>query len=236
MNTPSTTETGPASVRTHHVIFSGGLDSTSLLAKVVDIAAQRGEHVQAVSFDYGQRHRVELEHAAQVAEALGVPHLVLDLSGLMQGSALIDPEVDVPLGHYAAPTMALTVVHGRNMLFASTTVAQAQPGDAIYTGVHNGDHPIYADCRPEFWGPFAQAVEAAYGVEVLTPFIDGDKAEAVTVGVEHGAPLELSWSCYNGGLTHCGACGTCVERREAFELAGVTDPTVYQATDPVPAS
>lgn len=227
MNTSPT-----APVRTHHVIFSGGLDSTALLSQVVDIAGQQGEHVRAVSFDYGQRHRVELEHASRIAATMGIEHAVLDLRGLMQGSALIDPEVEVPLGHYAAPTMSLTVVHGRNMLFASAAIASAEKGDAVYVGVHGGDHHIYPDCRPEFWIPYAQAVASAYGVEVRTPFINRDKVYAVMVGDALGAPLGLTWSCYRGGTAHCGQCGTCVERQEAFERAGVTDPTVYEEGKP----
>lgn len=229
--TGTDTDRTPDVQRTHHVIFSGGLDSTSLLALVAHYAAEVGERVRAVSFDYGQRHRVELDRARQITATMDIEHAVLDLRGLVQGSALVDHDIEVPLAGYDEPTMALTVVHGRNMLFASATIASAAPGDVIHVGVHGGDHHVYGDCRPEFWEPYARAVASAYGVEVNTPFIDRDKTYAVTVGHAYDAPLGMSWSCYQGGSVQCGQCGTCRERREAFVAASVTDPTRYVDSD-----
>ena len=214
---------------TIHVALSGGMDSTSLLAYLTD--AYPGVPIRTYGFNYGQRHAIELRAATQVADHYGVPFEVLDLPRL-SSPALTDGG-PVPHGHYAHETMTLTVVQGRNLLFASTLIGRTQPRDAIAVGVHSGDHAIYPDCRPSFWQPFATAVRAAYDVNVLVPFITFDKGEIARIGHEYGAPLHLTWSCYEGGQgptaepIHCGRCGTCVERAEAFHLAGVPDPTPY---------
>lgn len=214
---------------THLVVLSGGLDSTSALA--VTLEGTDPSRVVAVSFDYGQRHRRELDAAAAVALHYGIQHRVIDLAGLLHGSALLGV-VAVPEGHYAEQTMAATVVQGRNLLFASVAIASSRPGDTLVLGVHAGDHPIYADCRPEFWHHLNEAAAAAYGVQVTVPFVDLDKAQVVAVGHGAGAPLALTWSCYAGGPSrHCGRCGTCVERAEAFHLAGIPDPTAYADPD-----
>ena len=216
---------------TIHVALSGGLDSTSLLAYLTK--AYPGAPIRAYGFNYGQRHAIELRAAAQVADFYGIPFEVLDLPRL-SSPALTDGG-DMPHGHYAHDTMTLTVVQGRNLLFASTLIGRTKPGDSIAVGVHSGDHAIYPDCRPTFWEPFSAAVRAAYDVNVLTPFIGFSKAEIAKVGAEYGAPLHLTWSCYEGGTNpeqvHCGRCGTCVERAEAFALAGVADPTRYADTE-----
>lgn len=212
---------------TIHVSLSGGMDSTALLAWV--LSELPGEPVRAVGFDYGQRHRRELESAANVADHFGVPFDMVALPRL-SSPALTDGQ-DVPHGHYTDESMAVTVVKGRNMLFAANLVARAQPGDVVAVGVHAGDHAQYPDCRPEFWVPFAQAVRNAYGVTVLAPFLNASKEDIAAVGQLHHAPFHLSWSCYEGGAQHCGRCGTCVERAEAFHLAGVPDPTPYADTE-----
>lgn len=211
---------------TIHVSFSGGLDSTAALHRAVRVHGP--ENVQAVSMDYGQRHARELQSAEAVTERLGVTWTTLHLRGLLHGSALLGA-TDVPEGHYAAPSMAATVVHGRNLLFASALIAHAKPGDEVWLGVHAGDHPIYADCRPDFITPLAQAVQVAYDVTLRAPWVNITKADIVKV--EPDAPYALTWSCYQGGDIHCGRCGTCVERAEAFSLAGVSDPTTYESAD-----
>lgn len=206
------------------VILSGGLDSTSALA--VSLADHHPSATRAISFDYGQRHRRELDAAAAICLHYGIEHQVIDLRGLLQGSALLDPWTDVPEGHYAEDSMAATVVQGRNLLFVSVAIGTTQPGDHLTVGVHAGDHPVYADCRPGFWHHLAEAA-TAYGIAVHAPFVELDKADVVRAGHEAGAPLGLTWSCYAGGEDHCGRCGTCVERAEAFHLADVEDPTSY---------
>jgi 7-cyano-7-deazaguanine synthase len=214
------------------VICSGGLDSVSLAHMVADEA----ELTRLVSFDYGQRHRKELDFAALCAKRLGVPHDIIDLRGIgaaLTGSALTD-DIAVPDGHYAEESMRITVVPNRNaiMLTVAFGVAAAQGDAAVATAVHGGDHFIYPDCRPAFTEAFAAmqklALDGYAEVALYTPFVHRSKADIVTAGLRHNTPFAETWSCYKGGALHCGRCGTCVERREAFHLAGVSDPTVYE--------
>jgi 7-cyano-7-deazaguanine synthase len=207
------------------VVLSGGLDSTCALA--VAVAEHGTGDVQAVSFHYGQRHRKEVDAAKRVSDDVGVHHEVRYIGGTLHGSALLS-DVEVPHGHYAEASMTQTVVQGRNLLFAASAVGLTEPGDTIHFGVHAGDHPVYADCRPEFWEGLSTVTEEAYDVMIVTPFVRVSKAQLLVVGLAAGAPVALTWSCYEGGENHCGRCGTCVERAEAFYLAGVDDPTFYE--------
>lgn len=215
------------------VVLSGGIDSTVVAA----LAHARGDKVSAVTIDYGQRHRREIVAASLVARHYTMAHQLIDLRGLagvLGGSALTDGAVEVPHGHYALPSMAATVVPNRNAILANVAagVAVAVKADAIALGVHAGDHPIYPDCRPEFVDALARSVaagNAGYHVpRVEAPLVHMTKTAVVRLGHQLGAPFELTWSCYEGGTMHCGRCGTCVERREAFDLARVPDPTTYE--------
>ena len=217
------------------VICSGGLDSVSLAHMV---AAKR-KLTGLVSFDYGQRHRKELDYAALCAKRLDVPHDIIDMRGIgaaLTGSALTD-DVDVPDGHYAEETMRVTVVPNRNaiMLTVAYGIAAARGDQAVATAVHGGDHFIYPDCRPDFTQAFEfmqyMALDGYADVSLYTPFVHLSKADIVTEGQRHNTPFAETWSCYKGGVHHCGRCGTCVERREAFDLAGVADPTHYDDPD-----
>lgn len=217
------------------VICSGGLDSVSLAYKV---ATENTLH-SLLSFDYGQRHRQELDYAARCAAALGVPHKIIDITAIgasLTGSALTD-DIDVPDGHYAEESMKVTVVPNRNaiMLAIAFGVAAAQDADAVAAAVHGGDHFIYPDCRPGFIDAFQamqnQALDGYASVQLYTPFVNGSKGDIVTAGAAVDTPFADTWSCYKGGAKHCGRCGTCVERREAFDMAGVTDPTQYDDPD-----
>lgn len=217
------------------VICSGGLDSVSLAHKI----AAEHELVGLLSFDYGQRHRKELDFAAACARRLGVPHQIIDITGVGQhltGSALTD-DVEVPDGHYAEETMKATVVPNRNaiMLAIAFGLASAQKAEAVAVAVHGGDHFIYPDCRPGFINAFQKMQDEAldgYGsIRLHAPYVDVPKAAIVADGAKHGTPFSETWSCYKGGVRHCGRCGTCVERREAFHLAGVDDPTEYADPD-----
>lgn len=218
-------------------IISGGLDST-VLAYLLD---HHGTALTLLSFDYGQRHRTEMTYARRTADVLDAEHRVVDLTSLvalLKGSALTDNSVDVPDGHYTDTAMRATVVPNRNAMMLDVAVARAVSAgaDAVAFGAHAGDHPIYPDCRPEFLQAYEQmALTANEGFvhpefRVLAPFIDVAKADIVTLGAELGVPFANTWSCYKGGTVHCGTCGTCVERREAFDLAGVADPTIYEPT------
>lgn len=225
-------------------LLSGGLDSTVLVAHLLDA----GDEVHTVAVDYDQRHQCELYAARGVARHYGLPHDRVNLrhlGQLLSGSALTTPNVAVPDGHYADEAMRATVVPNRNaiMLMVAVGIAAARGFDRVATAVHAGDHPVYPDCRPEFIHAAATAAEYAtsgYGdVTVVAPFVTHDKTWIAARGAELGAPLELTWSCYKGAQEmaeplHCGTCGTCTERREAFALAGVVDPTRYLTDGPRP--
>jgi 7-cyano-7-deazaguanine synthase len=211
-------------------LLSGGLDSTVLATQL----RNDGREVLALSIHYGQRHARELRAAARVAEELGIAWDEVEagaLNVLLGGSSLTDDSVAVPHGHYADETMKATVVPNRNMLLLAMAgaLAVSAGADAIAYAAHAGDHAIYPDCRPAFMDAVRQVLALAnwtpIGLE--TPFADWTKAQIVQRGVELRAPLGLTYSCYEGQATHCGRCGTCVERREAFTLAGVADPTTY---------
>ncbi|WP_182083915.1 7-cyano-7-deazaguanine synthase QueC [Aureimonas sp. ME7] len=217
------------------VVCSGGLDSVVLAYSL----KRDGQLAALVSFDYGQRHAKELDFAAAAARRLGVPHHLIDLSVLgrvLTGSALTDA-VEVPDGHYAEETMRSTVVPNRNAIMLSVAfgLAAAQKLDAVAIAVHGGDHFIYPDCRPPFIDAFAamqkEALDGYAEVALLAPFVHATKADIVRRGAEVDAPFADTWSCYRGGVHHCGRCGTCVERREAFAVAGVGDPTRYDDPD-----
>lgn len=221
------------------VIISGGLDSTVLAYWL----ASHGTRLALLSIDYGQRHRIELEYARATAVQLGMSHQVADLSGLaalLGGSALTDSAVEVPDGHYTDASMRATVVPNRNAIMLDVAVAAAIScgADAVAYGAHAGDHAIYPDCRPEFFEGYRALAASANegflpaGFEVIAPFLGLSKADIVSLGAEIGVPFAATWSCYRGLNLHCGMCGTCVERREAFTVADVDDPTVYAPTSP----
>lgn len=213
------------------VLLSGGLDSTTLLYQ----STSDSDRVVGVGFDYGQRHSRELSAAAMLAHGIGVRFITVDLRSVGEqliGSALSDRSVEVPDGHYAEDTMKATIVPNRNamMLNCAAAIAISYGADEVRAGMHAGDHPIYPDCRPEFVESLNATLEIGTesGVKVVAPFIHMTKGDIVRRGTELHVPYELTWSCYKGGADHCGRCGTCIERREAFIEAGVHDPTTYE--------
>lgn len=216
------------------VVCSGGLDSVTLAYKV----ANEGTLTSLLSFDYGQRHRKEVDFAARCAKQLNVPHIVIDLSQVgaqLTGSALTD-NIDIPDGHYAEDSMKVTVVPNRNaiMMTIAFGLATSQGADTVAMAAHGGDHFIYPDCRPDFIEAFAKmqklALDGLAEIDLYTPFLHVDKSEIVREGHIHNVPFADTWSCYKGHEQHCGRCGTCVERHEAFHLAGIKDPTEYADT------
>jgi 7-cyano-7-deazaguanine synthase len=212
------------------LIYSGGMDSTTLLYQLL----AEGHEVRCLSIDYGQRHRRELDGAAEICQTLGVEHRVADLTSvapLLAGSALVSGDVEVPEGHYEAENMKLTVVPNRNMLMLSVAIAWAVSTkcDAVAYAAHGGDHTIYPDCRPEFIAAMNVAAGLCdwHSVQILAPYQNMDKGLIARIGADLGVPYGKTWSCYKGLDKHCGRCGACTERREAFMLAGAPDPTEY---------
>lgn len=215
------------------VLLSGGMDSTTLFYE----AKEQSEVVQALSFDYGQRHAVELNYATRTANKFRIPHQIIslrDVTQFLKGSSLTD-DVEVPHGHYAEDNMRITVVPNRNMMMLSIAagVAIGLEAQRVWAAMHAGDHPVYPDCRPEFIQEMNVALRLATETNILvfTPYINVPKDEIVRIGHLLNVPYEETWSCYEGGNVHCGRCGTCVERAEAFYLAGVADPTLYRDPD-----
>jgi 7-cyano-7-deazaguanine synthase len=216
-------------------LCSGGLDSVTLAYRI----AAEGDLSALISFDYGQRHRKELDFAAKAAESLGVVHEIADLSGLVGffASSALTGDPQVPDGHYRDETMKVTVVPNRNaiMLTLAFGLAADRGYGRVAAAFHGGDHFIYPDCREAFVEAFQamqnKALEDLCHIALYTPFVRIDKAAIVQESANLKVPFAQTWSCYKGGDRHCGRCGTCVERREAFYLAGIADPTDYEDRD-----
>jgi 7-cyano-7-deazaguanine synthase len=223
-------------VRRAVVLVSGGLDSATVLA----LARAAGRECYALSFDYGQRHRVELEAAARVAAALGAREhrtMRIDFAGI-GGSALTDPAIAVP--EEATAGIPVTYVPARNTVFLALALGWAEVLEAreIHVGVNAVDYSGYPDCRPEFIAAFERLANLATraGVEggsfaIRAPLIELSKAEIVRRGVALGVDYALTVSCYqpDGAGRACGRCDSCRLRRAGFAAAGVADPTIYRA-------
>lgn len=220
------------------VLCSGGMDSVTALYS----AAREQTIVAAVSFDYGSKHNHrELVFAAEQAAKLGVRHevIALDFIARLFASDLLKSGGEIPEGHYEAENMKQTVVPFRNaiMLSIACGFAESVGAEGLVIAAHSGDHAIYPDCREDFMRAMSEAMQRGTyaGVKLLRPFIALNKAEIAAEGARLGVDFARTWSCYKGGAIHCGKCGTCVERREAFTLAGIADPTVYESSPPIPA-
>ncbi len=219
------------------VLLSGGMDSVTALHD----AAQKSEVVAALSFDYGSKHNHrEIPFAKHHADVLGVPQTTIPLGFIADhfASDLLQSGGSIPFGHYEEATMKSTVVPFRNgiMLSIAAGFAESCGAGGLVIAAHSGDHAIYPDCRENFMTAQAEAIRLGTyaGIEVLRPFISMTKSDIVLHGAELGIDYEKTWSCYVGGDIHCGRCGTCVERREAFLLAGLHDPTAYADNAPLP--
>ncbi len=221
------------------VLLSGGMDSVTALYEV----RRNHQVVAALSFDYGAKHNAsELGWARMHAARHGLRHEVvaLDFINELFTSALLRSGGEIPDGHYAEATMQQTVVPFRNgiMLAIAAGFAESIGAEGLVIAAHAGDHAIYPDCREPFMRAMGEAMSAGTyaNIQLLRPFIAADKAGIARRGAELGIDYAETWSCYKGGLRHCGVCGTCVERREAFLVAGLPDPTDYEQTPALPPS
>ena len=211
------------------IILSGGMDSVSLLHEYKERISL------AITFDYGSNHAArEIECARRNCQALNLEHLVIPLGFIHQyfRSSLLEGAEAIPEGHYAEDNMKSTIVPFRNgiMLAVAAGIAESRGLDHILIANHAGDHFIYPDCRPEFMKAMHNAVlqGTTNHISILAPYTNITKADICRRGADNGVDFSLTYSCYKGGEKHCGKCGTCVERKEAFALAGVTDPTTYE--------
>lgn len=219
------------------MLLSGGLDSTVAAC----LAREQGFESHALSFDYGQRHKRELESARAVAKSLGAAsHTVLQVPmGQLGGSALTQPDIAVPTGRSEAEMggdIPATYVPARNIVFLSLGLGLAEVKDAaaIFIGANALDYSGYPDCRPEFFRAFEEVarVGTKRGVEgkpvrIHVPLQQMTKADIVREGLRLKAPFESTWSCYQGGAVACGACDSCVLRLKGFREAGARDPVPY---------
>ncbi|KQM10813.1 MAG: 7-cyano-7-deazaguanine synthase QueC [Candidatus Methanomethylophilaceae archaeon] len=216
------------------VLLSGGLDSTTVLAKALD----EGCDAVALSFRYGQRHSRELDSARAVAEHYGVRHVVVDIDLSMFRSALTNPDMDIPEGREEIGSdIPDTYVPARNIIMLSVAAGLCESVDAdrIYIGANVVDYSGYPDCRPGFFEAFRKMLSAgtkagAEGrpIRIETPILEMSKAEIVKLGKALGAPLHLTWSCYEGGEKACGRCDSCILRLKGFEEAGFRDDIEYE--------
>ena len=228
----SSTPSVAADSTTTVVIYSGGMDSYTVLHR----ALREGLNVHALSFDYGQRHARELDTARQVCNALGLPHQVVDIRaihGLIDNSALTNPHQAMPQGDYAENNLRSTVVPNRNMILISLAIAKAVNIGAgrVDYGAHGGDHILYPDCRPEFVDAMNHVAGIANfePVKLHAPYLSASKADILRDGLAMGLDYRHTWTCYEGRERACGVCGSCTERLTAFAANGVTDPLPYSA-------
>lgn len=212
------------------LVLSGGLDSTTLLYDYADSIAL------AVTFQYDSNHnKREAAFAKYHCDKLGIEHIEIDLAfmGKYFKSSLLDGADAIPEGNYDEDNMKSTVVPFRNgiMLSVAAGLAESRGLKNVMMANHSGDHAIYPDCRPEFVKAMTAAIEAGTyeGVKLVAPYTDITKADIVSRGAKLGIDYSKTYSCYKGGEHHCGVCGTCRERKEAFTLAGVKDDTIYDA-------
>jgi 7-cyano-7-deazaguanine synthase len=218
------------------VLLSGGLDSATVLA----IARGEGREVSALSFDYGQRHRIELEAAARVAAALGAArHVVVPLDLRSFGGSALTDDIDVPKDALGRDPVPITYVPARNTVFLSLALAYAEARGAaeIWIGVNAVDFSGYPDCRPEFLEAFGRVIATGTrsGVDrgeprLVAPLLHLSKAEIIRRGASLGVDYSLTLSCYDpdGEGRACGHCDSCLLRKEGFAAAKVPDPTRYR--------
>lgn len=216
-------------MRNSLIALSGGVDSTTLLYEY------REEIACAVGFDYGSKHNArELAAAKAICCELEIPYLIIPLAFIEEyfRSDLLLSGGEMQLGDYSEENMSSTVVPFRNGIMLSVLAGLAESRDLqrVLIANHFGDHAIYPDCRESFVKPMGEAITAgtSNGVKLVAPYTALTKAEIVARGTRLGVPYGKTYSCYQGGERHCGRCGTCRERHDAFVANGLEDPTLYE--------
>lgn len=211
------------------IVLSGGMDSVTMLHEFAS------EIKVAVSFDYGSKHNAkEIPFAALHCQQLGIQHIVIPLDFMTRyfKSSLLMGGEDIPEGNYDDENMKSTVVPFRNgiMLSVAAGLAESHGLKRLFIANHFGDHAIYPDCRAGFIKAMSEAVsEGTYEhIRIEAPYTGISKTDIAKRGAKLGINYAETWSCYKGGEKHCGKCGTCMERKEAFRKAGLTDPTIYE--------
>lgn len=211
------------------LIASGGMDSTTMLYEFA------GRIALAVTFNYGSNHNArEIECARYNCARLEIPLLVIDLPfiGEIFNSSLLQGADAIPEGNYDDENMRSTVVPFRNgiMLAIAAGIAESKGLKHVMMANHGGDHAIYPDCRPGFVPAMSAAISAGTyeGITLESPYTDITKSDIAARGARLGIDYSHTYSCYKGGKLHCGRCGTCTERRQAFRDAGLPDPTLYE--------
>lgn len=219
------------------LILSGGLDSSTL---GYWLKHNGYNDLICISYNYGQRHIVELEHAKKIAQQLGGVHHIVDVSFMKQflkGSSLTDNNIAVSHGEYSKENMQNTVVPNRNTVLLSLawSIACVEKADVLAYGAHGGDHYLYADTRPDYFNAINLALRMGTEdsrkeqLQLIAPFLYNTKAEIVKIGHQLNVPFADTWTCYEGDIMHCGLCGACQSRKQGFHDAQINDPTKYKA-------
>ena len=207
------------------VVYSGGLDSYTLLNKAI----KNFDYVEAITFNYGQKHNKEIEYAKSNCAKLNINHEVvnLDLKNILADSALVG-DIDVPEGNYDKEKMKQTIVPNRNMIMISVAASLVIKNNIEYLwyAAHSGDHEIYPDCRPEFIDKMAEVLEICdyHKIKFEAPFQNLSKSEIVATGLSMNLDYSKTWTCYEGKEKPCGKCSACLERALSFEANNTEDP------------
>ncbi|MGB2705731.1 MAG: 7-cyano-7-deazaguanine synthase QueC [Candidatus Omnitrophota bacterium] len=210
------------------VLLSGGIDSATTL-----YLARKKFCPTALMFDYGQRHKKEIESAKKIARIAHCQYKIVKLALPRKGNALLDRKAHVPVRRSLKEikrTLPLTYVPARNLVFLSiaSSFAESMKTKAVFIGCHSQDYPGYPDCRKAFFDIFRKVITAGtkYGrrIKIYAPLLDKKKSEIIKIALRLKVPIELTWSCYKGGRHPCGICDSCFFRRRAFEELNMEDP------------